>query len=228
VTIDRLPLPYAFEALAPTISAATLHEHYDKHHASYVEKTRKLAVEHDCADMDLHSIILKAARDKSMKSLFNNAAQVWNHDFYWHSLQDNGPCEMPNALAMAIDEAFGSRAKFRSLFLEKAASHFGSGWAWLIIRDRELEILTTPNGDTPAVDGAYPLITVDLWEHAYYLDYQHDRKAHLEAVFDRLLNWNLADALLATYQAASSEGNSALKRDIPSDLIWNEMATQAA
>jgi Fe-Mn family superoxide dismutase len=188
----KLPeLPYAKTALAPHISAETLEFHYGKHHATYVANLNKLIVGTEFAEASLEDIIKKASGP-----IFNNAAQVLNHTFYWNSLSPKGGGEPAGALADAINKAFGSFATFKEKLTAAAVTQFGSGWAGLVKNsDGSLAIEQTANAGTPLKDGKKPLLTVDVWEHAYYIDYRNARPAYLEA-FWKLVNWDFANANL--------------------------------
>lgn len=183
-------LPFAKDALEPHISAETLEFHYGKHHQGYVNKLNAAVEGTDNANKSLEDIIKSASG-----GLFNNAAQVWNHTFYWHSLSPNGGGEPKGALAEAINKAFGSFDKFQAEFSAKAGGNFGSGWTWLVKNaDGSVEIVNTDDADTPiAREGQTPLITVDVWEHAYYIDYRNARPKYLEAFF-KLANWDFAES----------------------------------
>lgn len=180
-------LPYAKDALAPHISSETLDYHYGKHHNAYVTNLNKLIEGTEFADASLEDII-----KKSSGGVFNNAAQVWNHTFYWNSLSPNGGGEPTGELADAINQAFGSFADFKAKFSDVAAKTFGSGWAWLVKNsDGSLEIVSTSNAATPLTDGKTPLLTCDVWEHAYYVDYRNARPKYIES-FWNLVNWDFA------------------------------------
>ncbi|MFH2204334.1 MAG: superoxide dismutase [Elusimicrobiota bacterium] len=184
-------LPYAKDALAPYISAETLDFHYGKHHNAYVANLNKLIEGTEFADAALEDIIRKAKG-----GLFNNAAQVYNHTFYWNCLSPQGGGAPTGALAEAIENDFGSFAKFQEAFTQTAATTFGSGWAWLVKNaDGTLEILSTQNAGNPLTAGKTPLLTCDVWEHAYYIDYRNARPKYLEA-FWKLVNWKFAAAQL--------------------------------
>jgi Fe-Mn family superoxide dismutase len=187
------PLPYALDALEPDISRETLEYHYGKHHASYVEKLNKLVRDTRYGDKPLADIVRTATG-----AVFNNAAQVWNHTFYWNCLSPDGGGTPANEIADAIEQNFSSFEAFRKQFTETAASHFGSGWAWLVRRPNgQLEILSTDNADTPLRDGATPLLTCDVWEHAYYIDYRNRRPEYLEAFWKRV-NWEFVNEQVLT------------------------------
>ncbi|AUM15003.1 superoxide dismutase [Fe] [Ketobacter alkanivorans] len=182
-------LPYAKDALAPTISAETLEFHYGKHHQTYVDKLNGLVPGTEYEGKSLEDII-----KTSSGGVFNNAAQIWNHTFYWHSLSPNGGGEPTGAVADAINAAFGSFADFKAKFNDSAVNNFGSSWTWLVKKaDGSLAIVNTSNAGTPITeDGVTPLITVDLWEHAYYIDYRNARPKYLEG-FWNLVNWDFAN-----------------------------------
>jgi Fe-Mn family superoxide dismutase len=188
----KLPeLPYAKDALAPHISAETIEFHYGKHHAAYVANLNKLIAGTEYADASLEDIVKKASG-----GLFNNAAQVWNHTFYWNCLSPKGGGEPTGALAEAINKSFGSFAAFKEKMSAAAVTQFGSGWAWLVKNaDGSLAIEQTANAGTPLKDGKKPILTIDVWEHAYYVDYRNARPAYVEA-FWKLVNWQFATANL--------------------------------
>jgi Fe-Mn family superoxide dismutase len=188
----KLPeLPYAKNALAPHISAETLEYHYGKHHATYVANLNKLIAGTEFGELSLEGIVKKASG-----GIFNNAAQVWNHSFYWNCLSPKGGGEPSGALADAIAKNFGSFAAFKEKLTNAAITQFGSGWAWLVKNaDGSVAIEQTSNAGTPLKDGKQPLLTVDVWEHAYYIDYRNARPAYLEA-FWKLVNWEFAGANL--------------------------------
>ncbi len=184
------PLPFPKDSLGPTMSARTLEHHHGKHHANYVAKLNELTAGTPYAEQDLPAIIrATAAGQGKEKKIFNNAAQVWNHDFFWQSIAPNGGGGAPEPVRERIDAAFGSVDTFRDRFVEAAVNQFGSGWAWLVVKDGKLDIMTTHDADTPMTSGAFALWTCDVWEHAYYLDYQQDRARFVRAVLDTLANW---------------------------------------
>ncbi|MEZ5895573.1 MAG: superoxide dismutase [Parvularculaceae bacterium] len=188
-------LPYARTALAPHVSEETLNFHYGKHHKAYVDKTNELIAGSDLEKAPLEEIV-KAAAGKN-QGLFNNAAQVWNHTFYWNSMKPNGGGKPSGDLAKAIDASFGSYDAFAAKFAEAGATQFGSGWAWLVSKDGKLEVRKTPNAETPLTDaGCKPLLTMDVWEHAYYLDYQNARPKYMSTFLEKLVNWDFAAANL--------------------------------
>lgn len=179
------PLPFKDDALEPVISKETLDYHHGKHHQTYVNNLNKLIAGSEFEEMSLEDIILK-----SSGGIFNNAAQVFNHTFYWNCLSPDGGGKPQGALAEAIDEAFGSFDAFKEKFSATAVGTFGSGWAWLV-KDQEgkLEIVSTGNAGTPLTDGKKPLLTCDVWEHAYYIDYRNARPAYVDKYWD-LVNWD--------------------------------------
>ncbi len=187
MSIELPALPYARDALQPHISSETLDYHYGKHHQAYVDNLNKLIAGTEFADADLETIV-----KKSQGGMFNNAAQVWNHTFYWNSLSPQGGGEPSGKLAEAISKAFGSFAAFREEFGKAAVGTFGSGWAWLVQRtDGALAIVSTSNAATPITGTDKPLLTCDVWEHAYYIDYRNARPKYVEA-FWSLANWEFA------------------------------------
>lgn len=187
MTFELPALNYAKDALSPHISAETLEYHYGKHHQTYITNLNNLIEGTEFASASLEDIIMK-----SSGGIFNNAAQVWNHTFYWHSLSPNGGSEPTGALAEAIKENFGSFAEFKEQFTKAAVTTFGSGWAWLVKNQQgKLEIVSTSNAANPMTEGKKPLLTCDVWEHAYYIDYRNARPKYLEA-FWNLVNWEFA------------------------------------
>ncbi len=187
----KLPtLPYPQDALAPHISAETLEFHYGKHHKSYVDKLNGLAEGTDLANLSLEDVV-----KSSEGGVFNNAAQIWNHSFYWNCLSPDGGGVATGAVAEAIDQAFGSFEAFKEAFTGSALGNFGSGWTWLVKKaDGSVAIVNTSNADTPLTDdSATPLLTVDVWEHAYYIDYRNARPKYMDA-FWALVNWDFANA----------------------------------
>jgi Fe-Mn family superoxide dismutase len=189
-------LPYAEDALAPHVSARTLQFHHGKHHKAFVDKTNAAIAGTALADKALPEIIA-AAHAAGDKALFNNAAQAWNHGFLWHSMTPGGGGAPAGALGAAIDRDFGSFAAFSAAFTNAATGHFGSGWTWLVLSGGRLAITTTHDADTPQVHGQTPLLTLDVWEHAYYLDYQTARPGYIAAFLAALVNWDFAAANFA-------------------------------
>jgi len=188
MAIELPPLPYADDALDPHISARTISFHYGKHHATYVANLNGLIEGTPDADKSLQQIIA----DAGPGGLFNNAAQVWNHTFYWNSMTPSGGGDPSGDLAAAIDKSFGSASAFKEELVTKGKGNFGSGWTWLVKDGDGLAVINTDDADTPIKHGKTPLLTVDVWEHAYYLDYQNARPAYLETFVDKLLNWEFA------------------------------------
>ena len=184
------PLPYDYDALDPYISAKTLEFHHDKHHAGYVTNLNNLTKDTPLANKSLEEVINETANDSSKAGIFNNAAQVWNHTFYWHSLKKNGGGQPSGELAEKINSSFGSFDEFKKQFKDAGATQFGSGYAWLVLDKGDLKVLKTPNAVTPITNGQIPLVTADVWEHAYYLDYQNRRPDYLQTFLDNLVNWD--------------------------------------
>lgn len=186
------PLPWAENALEPVVTAKTIGFHYGKHHAAYVQNLNRLIAGTEYAEMPLEAIISATAGRPESAAIFNNAAQVWNHTFYWRSLTPQGGGEPPAALKEMMQDAFGGVAECRQALAEAAVSQFGSGWAWLVLDGGRLRVVKTPNAEVPLTTGAKPLVTIDVWEHAYYLDYQNRRADYVNAVLERLINWEFA------------------------------------
>jgi len=189
-------LPYAEDALAPVISAQTIGFHYGKHHKTYVDNLNKLIANTEFEGQSLEKIVLATAGKADRAGIFNNAAQVWNHTFYWNSMTPKGGGAPKGKLAEKI-EALGGLDKVKTDLANAAVARFGSGWAWLVADGDALKIVTTSNAEVPLTQGQTPLLTIDVWEHAYYLDYQNRRADHLKAVIDKLLNWDFAAENLA-------------------------------
>jgi Fe-Mn family superoxide dismutase len=187
-------LPFAKDALAPVISANTLEFHYGKHHKAYVDNLGKLIAGTDLAEADLETIIRKTVGDPAKAGIFNNAAQVWNHSFYWKCLKAGGGGTPSGKVASMIAASFGSYEKFAEEFKNAGVTQFGSGWAWLVLDGGVLKITKTANADTPIAHGVKPILTLDVWEHAYYLDYQNRRPDYLAALIGKLINWDFVNA----------------------------------
>ena len=188
------PLPYAEDALAPVISAETLQLHHGKHHRKYIDTTNELLAKSNVRGSSLEDVVRS-----SDGKLFNNAAQAWNHDFYWHSLTPK--FAPPSAtLRQRLERDFGSYESFVDKFAAAADGQFGSGWAWLIDKDGKLEVVATPNADTPMARGARCLLALDVWEHAYYVDYRNQRERYVQAVIEKRLNWAFAEQNLNSGQ----------------------------
>ena len=195
-------LPYGDAALAPFLSAETLKLHHGKHHKTYVEKTNTLAVEAGLADQALEDLV-RAAHKQGDKPLFNNAAQAWNHGFFWQCMRAPGGAGPADALLAAIGAAFGDLGGLKKAFVKEGVGHFGSGWVWIVKGPEGLQVISTHDAeDTLVRDNLMPVLVCDLWEHAYYLDYKNDREAFLEGWFDNVVNWTFA----ADQFAADSEG----------------------
>ena len=192
-----MKLPYADSALDPVISANTIGFHYGKHHKGYVDNLNKLVAGTDLADQPLAKVVAATAGNPEKVAIFNNAAQVWNHDFYWASLKPGGGGEPPAVLGKLMETAFGSVAACKDELKKAALGQFGSGWAWLALDGGKLVVVKTANADNPTTKGLKPLLTIDVWEHAYYLDYQNRRADYAQAVIDKLLNWEFAAGNLA-------------------------------
>jgi Fe-Mn family superoxide dismutase len=190
------PLPYPKNALEPHMSAKTLEFHHGKHHKTYVETLNKLIEGTPLAGKSLEDIIRTTAKDESKAKIFNNAAQVWNHTFFWHSMKPQGGSKPTGDLAQAIERSFGGFDKFHQEFATACADQFGSGWGWLIREGDKLKVIKTPNAVNPLSQGQVALLTCDVWEHAYYLDYQNRRPDFVATFVDHLVNWDHVAAAL--------------------------------
>lgn len=188
MTFTLPDLPFAKDAFADTISTETFDFHHGKHHKAYVDKTNELLVEIGKLKGASLSKVIVAAKDSGNNELFNNAAQTWNHSFYWQCLSPDA--QRPSTrLAALIDEGFGSTSKFLEAFKEVAIGHFGSGWAWLVLDNQKLKITSLHDADTPIVHDMKPLLTIDIWEHAYYIDYRNERPDYLASLLEKGINW---------------------------------------
>ncbi len=188
------PLPYAEGALAPVIGAQTVGIHWGRHHKFYVDNLNKLVMGTPYEGQPLEKIVLGSAGKADQQALFNNAGQIWNHDFYWKSLKPGGGGKPPAKLAQKIDEAFGNFDEFKKQFAAMTVSQFGSGWGWLVAdASGKLKVVKTANAEVPVTQGLKPLVTIDVWEHAYYLDYQNKRADYVNALIDKLMNWEFAE-----------------------------------
>lgn len=190
------PLPYVEDALSPVINAQTIGFHYGKHHTTYLNTLNKLVESDPLKDRSLEEIVRATAgsSDKQKQTIFNNAAQVWNHDFYWRCLRPNGGGKPSGRIDDMIKDAFGDYDKFKTEFAQTCVTQFGSGWGWLCLEGGSLTLRKTANAENPLhLDGVKALLTIDVWEHAYYLDYQNRRPDHVNAVIDKLLNWEFAE-----------------------------------
>jgi Fe-Mn family superoxide dismutase len=196
------PLPYAADALQPHISKQTLEFHHGKHHATYVKTLNELIKGTPQERMPLETLIMKAAKDKDQVLVFNNAGQHWNHSFFWTCLKPHGGGKPGGDVAAALDTSFGGVDKFKEEFKKAATTQFGSGWAWLVLDQGKLKITKTANADLPMAHGQKALLTCDVWEHAYYLDYQNRRPDFVQAFLDHLVNWDAVAQHLAERAAA--------------------------
>ena len=185
-------LPYAENALAPAISAKTIGFHYGKHHKGYVDNLNKLIAGTKFADLPLEKLITSTASKADKTAIFNNAAQTWSHTFYWRSLKPNGGGKPPAVFQQRIEASFGTLDACKTELATAAMSQFGSGWTWLVLDGDKLEVVNTGDADVPMTTGMKPLLTIDVWEHAYYLDYQNRRADYVNAVLDKLINWDFA------------------------------------
>ncbi|MGI4851377.1 MAG: superoxide dismutase [Janthinobacterium lividum] len=190
------PLPYDKSALEPYITAETLNFHYDKHHKTYVDTLNKLVEGTDLQDKSLNEVIKITYKDDARKKIFNNAAQVWNHTFYWHCMKQNGGGHPSGGLLSRIEKDFGSFDAFKKEFKEAAVAQFGSGWAWLVEDQGTLKVVKTSNADLPWTQSQKALLTCDVWEHAYYLDYQNKRADYVETFLNHLVNWGWVEEKL--------------------------------
>ena len=186
------PMPYAESALDPAISANTIGFHYGKHHKGYVDTLNKLIAGTELAHLSLEKLIAETTGKADKIAIFNNAAQVWNHTFYWRSLRPMGGGDPPAALKQRIEASFGNLDACKKELATAATTQFGSGWVWLVLEAGKLKVIKTGNAETPLTDGVKPLLTIDVWEHAYYLDYQNRRVDYVNAVLDKLINWGFA------------------------------------
>lgn len=193
MTFTLPELPYAQNALEPHISANTLSFHYGKHHQTYVTNLNNLVKDTPLANISLEEVIMASAKDPAKIGIFNNAAQVWNHTFYWNSMKPNGGGAPKGEIAKKIDADFGSFDAFKEQFKQAGATQFGSGWAWLVLDNGKLKVTKSGNADLPMVHGQKALLTMDVWEHAYYLDYQNKRPDYITTFLDKLINWDFAE-----------------------------------
>lgn len=196
MTITLPDLPYDKDALEPHISSRTLSFHHGKHHNAYVTNLNKLIEETDLASETLEDIIKQTVNDADKAGIFNNAAQVWNHTFYWQSMKPKDGGDPSGDIAEKIIADFGSYDNFISQFKNAGLTQFGSGWVWLVLKNNKLEIMKTSNADTPIAHGIKPLLTMDVWEHAYYLDYQNGRADYIDSFINHLINWDFANSNL--------------------------------
>jgi superoxide dismutase, Fe-Mn family len=197
MAFEQPALPYEFNALEPHMTAKTFEFHYGKHHATYVTNLNNLTKDSPMATMSLEEIIKATFGDPSKASIFNNAAQVWNHTFFWKSMKPNGGGTPTGDLATQINSSFGSLDKFKEEFKAAATTQFGSGWAWLVKDGSSLKITKTGNAENPIAHGQKPILTLDVWEHAYYIDFQNRRPDFISTYLENLVNWDFAAANLA-------------------------------
>ena len=208
MTIKLPDLPYAIDALEPHISTETMELHYGKHHRGYVDKLNALIKGTRFEDLPLEQIIV-SAREQAEIDILNNAAQAWNHAFFWRSLSATGQTEPVGRIRDLIEDEFGDIDAFKKAFFEAATSQFGSGWTWLVLDSGQLRIMNTTNADTPLATHMTPLLTLDVWEHAYYLDYRNERARYVDAFLDKLINWRFA---LDNVQTGEQGENFRLRR----------------
>src|SRR5262245_55930670 len=198
MALELPTLPYSLDALAPHINSQTLSIHHGKHHAAYVTNGNKLIEGTELAGKSAADIVKATAGKPDKVAIFNNAAQAWNHAFYWSSMKPKGGGKPTGNIAKKIDTDLGGYTKFVELFTQAGTTQFGSGWVWLSLRNGHVEVSKTGNAETPLTTGAVPLLTMDVWEHAYYLDFQNRRPDYIKAFLDHLVNWDFANQNLAT------------------------------
>jgi len=192
MAFQQQPLPWSDDALDPHISQKTMSFHYGKHHAAYINNLNNLVKDSPLAEKSLEEVIKETAGDSSKAGIFNNAAQSYNHAFFWNSMKPKGGGAPSGKVAEMIDASFGSFDKFKEEFAKKGATLFGSGWVWLVENGGKLEIVQTFGAGNPMTDGKKPLLTLDVWEHAYYLDYQNRRPDFIQTFLNELVNWDFA------------------------------------
>ena len=212
MAIKLANLPYDLDALEPHISSETLSLHYERHHRGYVDKLNKLIEETDYADLDLPRIVARA-REKVDVDVFNNAAQAWNHTFYWESMSPSGEPQPEGRIKEMVERDFGDVDAFRKAFRDAATSQFGSGWTWLVLDRGKLRVISTGNADTPLDTQVIPLLTLDVWEHAYYVDYRHERDRYVKTFLEKLINWKFAERNLVDIDDGLASGPSNHKRE---------------
>jgi Fe-Mn family superoxide dismutase len=193
MSIELPELPYPKDALAPVISADTLSYHYGKHHQAYVNNLNNLIKTTDMENKSLEQIIVESGKDGGAKGIFNNAAQVWNHSFYWQCMKPGGGGKPTGKIAELINKDYGSYENFVNELKNVGVKQFGSGWAWLLVENNKLIISSTGNAETPVAENKKPILTVDVWEHAYYLDFQNRRPDYLSAFIEKLINWDFVN-----------------------------------
>jgi Fe-Mn family superoxide dismutase len=192
MTFELPALPYSKNALAPHISENTINFHYGKHHQTYVTNLNNLLKDTDLIGKSLEEVIKISAVDKTKAGIFNNSAQVWNHTFYWHSMKPNGGGKPTGEILTKIEADFGSYENFVTEFKNAGTTQFGSGWAWLVLDNDKLKVIKTGNAETPLTTSVTPLLTMDVWEHAYYLDFQNARPTYIDTFLNHLVNWDFA------------------------------------
>ena len=202
MAFELSPLPYDYKALEPHISANTMHFHHDKHHQAYVTNLNNLVKGTPDEKKPLEELIKDSAGKPDKAKIFNNAAQVWNHDFFWHCMKSQGGGKPNGEVSGTLEKAFGSLDAFKDEFKKAAVEQFGSGWAWLVLDKGQLKIIKTSNADLPLAHGQTALLTCDVWEHAYYLDYQNRRPDFVQAFLDHLVDWSFVARNLSTKMAA--------------------------
>lgn len=190
-------LPYDYEALDPYMSSQTLHLHHDKHHQTYVTNLNNLIEGSGLEGKSLEDVVVESHKDPAKAGLFNNAGQHFNHNLFWRIMKKGGGGKPGGEVGRRIDDSFGSYDKFAEAFKQAGATQFGSGWAWLALDGDKLKVMKTPNGENPLVHGATPLLGIDVWEHAYYLDYQNRRPEYIAAFLNNLVNWDVVEEELA-------------------------------
>jgi superoxide dismutase, Fe-Mn family len=228
--VDFPPLPFAYNALEPHMSAETLRLHHDKHQRGYFDKLRELVANTEYVDLDIETLIASTAqvRGAKQRAIFDNAAQLWNHSFFWQSIAPGGG-RPPVDLEDRIQRDFGGFAEFREQFAEAAAALFGSGWIWLVDRKGTLAILSSPNASTPIADGATrPLLTLDVWEHAYYLDYRNRRDRYTDTFLDHCANWQFAADRMRSQSAMLHPTTTAARPEAPGSAASTSRAQTGA
>lgn len=214
MTFKLPPLPYAKDALEPHMSAETLELHHGKHHAGYVETLNELVSKRKFTKKSLGEIVQISTYSPSDSTVFNNAAQHWNHSFFWRCMTPRGTRQPDGELMRRLNDAFGDFGTFKDAFVESAVDQFGSGWAWLVAGPNGLEIKTTANAKNPTLSGLHPLLVCDVWEHAYYLDYQNKREKFVRSFIEELVDWDF----VAERMKLSGEGNRLAARDYVKSL----------
>lgn len=213
-------LPYDEDALAPHISVQTMKLHHGKHHKSYLDTLNKLLVDDQMANLPLEEVIRQSHGDATRSAIFNNAAQSWNHAFFWKSMTPDGGGAPTGDLKVLIEHDFGDAEAFASAFANAAAAHFGSGWIWLVATEGVIGIATTHDADLPLVQGRAALLVCDLWEHAYYLDYNNRRPDFIKAFLEHLANWDFANANLANAAAKMNEAPPATSEQNAAAIVY--------